>query len=400
VQKRTAAVIGAGPAGLMAAEEMAKAGLLVTVYDRMPSPARKFLMAGRGGLNLTHSEPLDQFLPRYGAAAARLLPIIEAFPPERLREWSAELGEPTFAGSSGRVFPKNFKASPLLRAWLRRLEAQGVRLKTRCKLKGFDAEGAIIMDEHGVRVPERADVCVLAMGGASWPRLGSNGGWADMLRQQGVDVHPFKPANCGFDVYWSTHFSERFAGSPLKPLRLSFERESVRGEAMVTRHGLEGGGVYALSAKLRDAIEAHGAATLQLDLRPDVDVDALALKLARSRDKQSMSSFLRKSAGLAPVAIALLREVSPELPAEPEALAALIKAVPLQLSATRPIERAISSAGGIALDELDEGLMLKKMPGVFACGEMLDWEAPTGGYLLQASMATGFVAGRAAASRV
>jgi hypothetical protein len=221
-----------------------------------------------------------------------------------------------------------------------------------------------------------------------------------MLRAQGVDVHPFKPANCGFDVYWSTHFVERFAGSPLKPLRLSFEGESVRGEAMVTRHGLEGGGIYALSARLRDAIEAAGAATLYLDLRPDADVNALAQKLARARDKQSMSSFLRKSAGLAPVAIALLREVSPQLPSEPEALAALIKAVPVQLSATRPIERAISSAGGIALDELDDGLMLKKMPGVFACGEMLDWEAPTGGYLLQASMATGFVAGRAAAAGV
>jgi hypothetical protein len=397
---KTAAVIGAGPAGLMAAEEMAKAGLSVTVYDRMPSPARKFLMAGRGGLNLTHSEPLDHFLPRYGAAAARLAPIIAAFPPERLREWSAELGEPTFAGSSGRVFPKGFKASPLLRAWLRRLEAQGVRLKTRCELRGFDAQGAIIVDERGARIPERADVCVLAMGGASWPRLGSNGGWAEMLRAQGVDVHPFKPANCGFDVYWRTHFVERFAGSPLKPLRLSFEGDSVRGEAMVTRHGLEGGGVYALSAKLRDAIEAHGAATLHLDLRPDVDADALAQKLARSRDKQSMSSFLRKSACLSPVAIALLREVSPELPAEPEALAALVKAVPVQLSATRPIERAISSAGGLAFDELDDGLMLKKMPKVFACGEMLDWEAPTGGYLLQASLATGFVAGRAAASRV
>jgi uncharacterized flavoprotein (TIGR03862 family) len=400
VQKRTAAVIGAGPAGLMAAQEMAKAGVCVTVYDRMPSPARKFLMAGRGGLNLTHTEPPYHFLPRYGAAAARLAPIIEAFPPERLRAWSEELGEPTFAGSSGRVFPKSFKASPLLRAWLRRLEGQGVRLKSRCELQGFDGHGAIIVDEHGARIPERPDVCVLAMGGASWPRLGSNGGWADMLRAQGVDVHPFKPANCGFDVYWSTHFVERFAGSPLKPLRLSFEGESVRGEAMVTRHGLEGGGIYALSARLRDAIEAAGAATLYLDLRPDADVNALAQKLARARDKQSMSSFLRKSAGLAPVAIALLREVSPQLPSEPEALAALIKAVPVQLSATRPIERAISSAGGIALDELDDGLMLKKMPGVFACGEMLDWEAPTGGYLLQASMATGFVAGRAAAAGV
>jgi uncharacterized flavoprotein (TIGR03862 family) len=383
----------------MAAEEMAKAGLAVTVYDRMPSPARKFLMAGRGGLNLTHSEALDRFLPRYGAAAARLAPMLEAFPPERLRAWSAELGEPTFAGSSGRVFPKSFKASPLLRAWLRRLESQGVRLKPRCTLQGFDAQGAIIIDAHGARVSERADVCVLALGGASWPRLGSDGGWAAMLRAQGVAVHPFRPANCGFDVAWSAHFIERFAGAPLKPLRLTADAMSVRGEAMITRHGVEGGGVYALSAQLRDAIEQQGQATLYLDLRPDADADTLAQKLARPRGSQSTSSFLRKTLGLAPVAIALLREAAAEIPDNPQALASFIKTLPLKLVATRPIERAISSAGGIALDELDDGLMLNKMPLVHACGEMLDWEAPTGGYLLQACFATGFVAGRSAARR-
>ena len=390
-------MIGAGPAGLMAAEELAKAGIAVTVYDRMPSPARKFLMAGRGGLNLTHSEPLDSFLPRYGAAAGRLAALIAQFPPERLQAWSAELGEPTFAGSSGRVFPKSFKASPLLRAWLRRLDGLGVRLQTRCTLSGFDAQGAIIVDQHGARIGDRADVCVLALGGASWPRLGSNGGWAELLRAQGVVVHPFRPANCGFDVNWSPLFIDRFAGSPVKPLRLAFEGESVRGEAMVTCHGLEGGAVYALSARLRDALAAGGLVTLHLDLRPDVDVDALALKLARPRDKQSMSSFLRKAAGLSPVACALLREADPQLPAEPQDLAILIKALPLQLVGTRPIERAISTAGGIALDELDDGLMLRKLPQVHACGEMLDWEAPTGGYLLQGAFATGFVAGQAAA---
>jgi uncharacterized flavoprotein (TIGR03862 family) len=384
----------------MAAEEMAKAGLAVTVYDRMPSPARKFLMAGRGGLNLTHTEPLDVFLGRYGAAGARLAPMIEAFPPERLRGWAEELGEPTFAGSSGRVFPKSFKASPLLRAWLRRLGELGVRLRTRCALTGFDEQGAIIVDDTGARVAQKTDACVLALGGASWPRLGSDGGWADMLRARGVVVHPFRPANCGFDVNWSPHFVERFAGTPLKPLRLSFESESLRGEAMVTRHGVEGGGVYALSARLRDAIDARGAATLVLDLRPDVDVDALAQKLSRPRERQSTSSFLRKAAGLPPVAVALLREALPALPEEPRALAALIKALPLRLTGTRSIERAISSAGGVSLDELDDALMFKKMPGVYACGEMLDWEAPTGGYLLQASMATGFVAGRAAARRL
>ena len=383
----------------MAAEEMAKAGLAVTVYDRMPSPARKFLMAGRGGLNLTHSEPLAAFLPRYGAAAARLAPIIDAFPPERLRAWAEELGEPTFAGSSGRVFPKSFKASPLLRAWLRRLDALGVRLKTRCALAGFDNEGAIILDAQGARVAERADVCVLALGGASWPRLGSDGGWADMLRAKSVEVRPFRPANCGFDVNWSAHFIARFAGAPVKPLRLSFNGESVRGEAMITRHGIEGGGVYALSAPLRDALDAAGAATLTLDLRPDMGADALAQKLSRPRERLSLSNFLRKAAGLSPVAIALLREGAVEIPVEPQALAGLIKALPLRLVAARPIDRAISSAGGLALDEVDDGLMLRKMPGVYACGEMLDWEAPTGGYLLQASFATGYVAGQAAAGR-
>ena len=384
----------------MAAEELAKAVVAVTVYDRMPSPARKFLMAGRGGLNLTHSEPLDSFLPRYGTAAGCLAALIAQFPPERLQAWSAELGEPTFSGSSGRVFPKSFKASPLLRAWLRRLDAMGVRLQTRCALQGFDAQGVVIVDEHGARVPERADVCVLALGGASWPRLGSDGGWADLLRAQGLTVHSFKPANCGFDVHWSALFVERFAGAPVKPLRLSFKGESVRGEAMVTRHGLEGGGVYALSAPLRNAIAADGWATLHLDLRPDVDADALTQKLSRPRDKQSMSSFLRKAAGLSHVACALLREANPQLPADPQALAAMIKALPLLLVATRPIERAISTAGGLAFDELDDGLMLKKLPGVFACGEMLDWEAPTGGYLLQGAFATGFVAGQAAARHV
>ena len=313
---------------------------------------------------------------------------------------SDELGEPTFAGSSGRVFPKSFKASPLLRAWLRRLGELGVRLQTRCALRGFDESGAIIVDDTGARVAQQADACVLALGGASWPRLGSDGGWADMLRARGVVVHPFRPANCGFDVNWSAHFTERFAGTPLKPLRLSFENDGVRGEAMITRHGVEGGGVYALSARLRDAIDAQGSATLVLDLRPDVNIDALAQKLSRPRERQSSSSFLRKAAGLPPVAVALLREASPALPADPHALAALIKALPLRLTGTRPIERAISSAGGVAFDELDDKLMLKKMPGVYACGEMLDWEAPTGGYLLQASMATGFVAGRAAARQL
>lgn len=392
---KTAAIIGAGPAGLMAAEELARGGIAVTIYERMPSPARKFLMAGRGGLNLTHTEPSGRFLARYRGAAERLRPFIESFPPERLRAWSAELGEPTFAGTSGRVFPKSFKASPLLRAWLRRLEGLGVKLMTRCEWRGFDARGPIIL-RGGARIEAQADACVLALGGASWPRLGSDGGWSEILRAMDIDVRPFRPANCGFVANWSEAFAARFAGAPLKPLRLSFAEESLRGEAVITASGLEGGGIYALSAPLRDAIEAQGAATLLLDLRPDLDADKLTARLSRPREKQSFSTFLRKAAGLSPAAAALLREVSPDMPADPVALAARIKALPVQLVAARPIERAISSAGGIALEEVGEDLMLRKRPGVFVCGEMLDWEAPTGGYLLQACFATGYAAGRGA----
>ncbi len=396
---KTAAVIGAGPAGLMAAEEMAKAGLAVTVYDRMPSVGRKFLMAGRGGLNLTHTEPLDAFLPRYGKEASALAPMIAAFPPEAVRAWSEGLGQPTFAGSSGRVFPQSFKASPLLRAWLRRLEQAGVMFKLRHSFAGFDESGAaIILDAAGARIAERADVHVLALGGASWPRLGSNGEWTELLRQKGIDVAALAPANCGFETNWSEHFISQFAGTPVKPLRLTFGEETARGEAMITQHGIEGGAVYALSSHLREAIAAQGSCVLSLDLRPDVDRDDLMVRLARPRAGQSASTWLRKSAGLSPVAVGLLREVARDLPAEPLALARLIKGLPLTLTAPRPIARAISSAGGIKLAEVDAGLMLKHLPGVFVCGEMLDWEAPTGGYLLQACFATGLVAGKAAAA--
>ena len=398
---KSVAVIGAGPAGLMAAQELARAGVAVSIFDRMPSPARKFLMAGRGGLNLTHTEPLDLFLSRYGDAAAHLAPIIHAFTPDMLRAWSADFGEPTFAGSSGRVFPKSFKASPLLRAWLRHLDGLGVRLYTRHSFAGFDDKGVpILMDETGARITKTFDATIFALGGASWPKLGSDAHWCAAFRAQGFKLRDFVPANCGFDVAWSEYFISRFAGEPMKSVRLAFDGHETRGEVMIAQTGLEGGGIYALSAHVREAIARDGFAQVHMDLRPDVALDDLASRLARPRGAQSLASHLRKAAGLSPVASALLREVQRDLPDDALALAQLIKSLPLRLDAPRPLARAISSAGGLIWDEVDAGLMLRQRPGLFACGEMLDWEAPTGGYLLQACFATGFVAGRAAARYV
>jgi uncharacterized flavoprotein (TIGR03862 family) len=381
------AVIGAGPAGLMAAEVLTQGGVGVAVYDAMPSAGRKFLMAGRGGLNLTHSEALSEFVARYREAARWLGPIISAFPPDRLREWSETLGQPTFVGSSGRVFPKAFKASPLLRAWLRRLDAQGVRFAFRHRWRGWDDRGRLnFQTPEGERAIE-AGATVLALGGASWPRLGSDGAWTTLLAEKGVIISPLRPANCGFLVKWSDVFKQRFEGQP-------------RGEAIVTRGGIEGGAIYTLSAQLREAIAASGEATLQIALRGDLATDALAKRLSAPRGKQSLSSFLRKRAGLSPVAIGLLPEATMSSGGRslaslaPNELAEFINAVPIRLTGTAPIARAISTAGGIALDELDRNFMLRRLPGVFAAGEMLDWEAPTGGYLLQASFATGAAAGR------
>jgi uncharacterized flavoprotein (TIGR03862 family) len=379
-----AAIVGAGPAGLAAAERLAEAGITVEIFDRMPSPGRKLLMAGRGGLNLTHSEPLPGFLARYGAEAGWLAPFIAAFPPAALRDWCAGLGQETFTGSSGRVFPVGLKASPLLRAWLARLAAMGVRLHTRRRWLGWDETGALRFDGAA---PVAADVTVLALGGASWPRLGSDGGWAGIVAARGVRIVPLRPANCGFHAGWSDVL-RRFAGTPLKRIALHFEGRTVRGEAVLTETGIEGGAVYALSAALREAIAALGAAVPDIDLRPDLDEAALAARLAAPRRGQSLSTFLRKQAGLAPVAIALLREAGPP-PDAPAALAARIRRLPLRLTGIAGLERAISSAGGIARDELDARLMLRRLPGTFAAGEMLDWEAPTGGYLLQACLATG-----------
>jgi uncharacterized flavoprotein (TIGR03862 family) len=393
------AVIGAGPAGLMAAEVLAQGGVRVTVFDAMPSAGRKFLMAGRGGLNLTHSEALPAFLARYGAATPRLRPMIEAFPPDALRAWSEALGQPTFVGSSGRVFPQAFKASPLLRAWLRRLDQAGAQFALRHRWTGWDDDGRLLFQAPDGERPVAARATVLALGGASWPRLGSDGAWVETLAAKGVAIAPLRPANCGFTVAWSAIFKDRFEGQPLKGVALSFGSRAVRGEAMVTRGGIEGGGIYALSSELREAVIAAGSATLHVALRPDLGAGELIAKLSAAKGKQSLSNFLRKAIHLSPVAIGLLQEAvigeGVSLASlSPEKLAGLIQAVPIALNGVAPMARAISSAGGIALDELDDRLMLKKLPGVFAAGEMLDWEAPTGGYLLQASFATGAAAGR------
>jgi uncharacterized flavoprotein (TIGR03862 family) len=401
ISKAGVAIIGAGPAGLMAAETLAQSGIGVAVFDAMPSVGRKFLMAGRGGLNLTHSEPLDAFLTRYREATPKLASAIESFPPERLRAWCEALGQPTFVGSSGRIFPKALKASPLLRAWLRRLGAMGVSFSMRHRWIGWDDSGRVSFQTPDGQRVIAADATVLALGGASWPRLGSDGSWTETLRARGASISPLKPSNCGFTVNWSDIFRERFEGEPLKGITLAFGGRNVRGEAVITRAGIEGGAVYALSAELREAILTSGQATLQVALRPDIATGDLVKRLSASRGKQSFSNWLRKAAQMSPVAIGLLQEVAHASPVSLASLSAerlveLINALPLQLSGIAPIARAISSAGGISFDELDTGFMLRRLPGVFAAGEMLDWEAPTGGYLLQACFATGFAAGRGA----
>lgn len=393
------AVIGAGPAGLFAAETLARAGATVTVYEHKANPARKFLMAGRGGLNITHSENLDRFIARYGAAAPFLGPLVRAWPPQALRAFCADLGEATFVGSSGRVFPASFKASPLLRAWLARLTALGVTIATRHAFAGFAGEGLIrLVPPDGGDLLRRVDAVILAMGGASWPRLGSDGRWAAELSAEGVKVTPFAPANCGALIGWSPRFLADFEGQPIKTALISHEGRTARGDLVVTRGGLEGGPVYALSSRLREAVERSGAATLSIDLRPDTVMAALVRKLSRRTPKQSHATFLRK-AGFSKVEVALLREASGDggMPRDPTALATLAKNLPIKVVGVAGLERAISTAGGVALDEVDDRLMLKRLPGVFVAGEMLDFDAPTGGYLLQASFATGLAAGRGAA---
>jgi uncharacterized flavoprotein (TIGR03862 family) len=397
---KTAAVIGGGPAGLIAAEMLAHAGAKVTVYDQMRSLGRKFLLAGRGGLNLTHSEELTAFLARYGDIDPLLRTAIEAFPPQALRAWSDSLGQETFVGSSGRIFPTSLKTSPLLRTWLLRLGNLGVTIKLRHRWNGWNTDGNPGFIVDGKERSAEPDVIVLALGGASWPKLGSDGQWTTILADQNIKTSPLRPANCGFVADWSGVL-RGFAGQPLKRVRLSFGGRSARGEAMITQQGLEGGAIYALSSSLRDAIDKDGETTLTVDLLPDVDVKKLGERLTAARGKQSLTNFLRKATHLSAAALSLVREGAMAKGVNLGAMdgreiANLIKAIPVRLTGVQPIATAISTAGGIAFEELDQLFMLKKSPGVFVAGEMLDWEAPTGGYLLQAAFATGIAAGHGA----
>ncbi|MEP7047574.1 MAG: TIGR03862 family flavoprotein [Ilumatobacteraceae bacterium] len=401
----SATVVGGGPAGLMAAQVLAERGVAVTVYEHMPSPGRKLLLAGRGGLNITHGEVLDDFLARYGDASSRLESAIREFPPADLRTWCASLGETTFVGSSGRVFPASFRATPLLRAWLARLTELGVTINTRHRWIGWGEDGRRRVDYRtsrferpdGEAVATTSDVTVFALGGATWPRVGSDGGWVAPFRNAGIEVNDFRAANCGIEVGWTPHFAQRFAGTPLKNVAVSVGASSIRGDAMVTDDGLEGGPVYAHSAAIRRSIDGDGRCTVTVDLHPDLSAEQLTARLTRRRPKDSVASWLRHAIGLTPVAASLLREASNNhLPADAASLAALVKAVPIVTRATMPIARAISSAGGVSLAEVDDSFMLHRVPGTFVTGEMLDWEAPTGGYLLQASFSTAVAAARGA----
>ncbi|MBY3041059.1 MULTISPECIES: TIGR03862 family flavoprotein [Rhizobium] len=392
-QKRIA-IIGGGPAGLAAAELLSRCGHAVTVYDAMPTFARKFLLAGKSGLNITHSEDYARFITRFGAASPRLRPALDAFTPDDIRDWAAQLGTETFVGSSGRVFPKVMKASPLLRAWLKRLEAQGTALRTRHRWTGFAQDGYAFETPEGCSIVH-CDAALLALGGASWPRLGSDAAWVPWLAGRGVEIDTFQPANCGFVVGWSGNFSERFAGEPVKSVTATSEAGTFPGEFVITGSGIEGSLVYTHTAALRDRLLNHGSAVLTLDLAPGRTIERLSRDLARQDAKSSFSNRLRKGAGLDGVKAALLRELTPERDrTDPERLAGMIKALPVPVIETRPIAEAISSAGGIRWSSIDDSYMLKALPGTFVAGEMLDWEAPTGGYLLTACLATGQAAAR------
>ncbi len=400
-------VIGGGPAGLMAAEVLSAAGAEVHLYDAMPSVGRKFLLAGKGGLNLTHSEPFDIFASRYGDRREALQPMLDAFGPEQLRAWASGLDVETFVGTSGRVFPTSMKAAPLLRAWLHRLRAAGVQFHMRHRWLGWggDDRGALRFGTPDGETIVRADTVVLALGGASWSRLGSDGAWAPWLKDRGVDVAPLVPSNCGFDIGWSEHFSTRFAGQPFKSVAIEFtdsqgRRFARKGEFVATATGIEGSLIYAASALLRDEIAKEGSAMLTLDLLPDRTAGQVLAAVTHPRGARSLSSHLKSRLGLDGIKAGVLHEVmTREAMQTSEQLAATIKAVPLRLVATRPIDEAISTAGGVRFDALDERLMVKALPGVFCAGEMLDWEAPTGGYLMTAAMASGAAAARGALNR-
>ena len=388
------AVIGGGPAGLMAAEVISARGVKVSVYDSMPSVGRKLLMAGKSGLNITHSDPFDIFVTRYGKQQNQIEPMLKNFSADELREWVHSFGIKTFIGTSGRVFPMGMKASPLLRAWINRLTGSGVTFHLRHKLTQILPDNSLRFATPDGEVTVNADAVVLALGGGSWRRLGSDGAWADWLSQAGVKVEPLRPSNCGFEVAWSDHFREKFDGHPIKSVILSFGDFRQQGEFIVTKEGVEGGVIYSASTPIRDEIYANGKAVMYLDLHPDRTLEWLVDKLSRPRGKRSLATYLEKSLGIHGVKAGLLREfVSKDDFLSAEKLAGYIKALPVPLTGTSPLDEAISTAGGVAFESLDEKLMLKNIPGVFCAGEMLDWEAPTGGYLLTACYASGYAAG-------
>ncbi len=388
-------VAGGGPAGLMAAEVMSQGGLRVDVYDAMSSVGHKFLRAGTGGLNITHSEPFDKFLSRYGPRRAEIEPLLRQFGPQDLRNWVHVLGFETFVGTSGRVFPVGMKASPLLRAWLKRLQDGGVTFHLRHKWLGWNEDASLRFGTPESEISVTPDAAILALGGGSWRRLGSDGAWVNLLRQAGVRVEALKPSNCGFDIRWSDHFRERYNGHPVKPVILTF-KDSFRqqGEFIVTETGVEGSLIYAASALLRDEIEANGTAIIQLDLAPNFSEGQVMERLARPRGSKTMSSHLERTLAIRGVKSGLLREFAAREDFEKnEILAKAIKGLTVPLISPRPLDEAISTAGGVSFKELDEQLMIRKIPGVFCAGEMLDWEAPTGGYLLTACFSSGRAAG-------
>jgi uncharacterized flavoprotein (TIGR03862 family) len=389
-----AAIIGAGPAGLAAAEAMLAASVCPVVFEARPTVARKLLMAGKSGLNLTKDEGIDAFLAAFGPAAERLAPMLDRFGPAQVRAWTEALGEPVFTGSSARVFPRSMKASPLLRAWLARLSA--AEFRTRWRWTGWEGDALTFDTPAGPRsVAARATI--LALGGASWPRLGSDAAWVPWLAERGLRITPFRPANMGFDAAWSPHFRDRFAGAPVKGVRLSFGSQAVTGEFVVSRSGVEGSAVYALSGPLRDALET-GPVALTLDLAPDRSEAELYRRLSRPIGTNSLANHLRKTIRLTGVKAGLLRELARDALEGPDATARALKSLPLPLLRPRPIAEAISAAGGLDWRELSPDLMIQSLPGTFAAGEMLDWEAPTGGYLLTACLAAGRAAGQAAAA--
>lgn len=396
---KSIAVIGGGPAGLMAAETLINAGVKVDLYDSMPSAGLKFLRAGKGGLNLTHSEPMDIFLSKYGAKRPQIEPMIKSFGPENLRQWVHDLGIETFVGSSGRVFPIDMKAAPILRLWLKRLISSGVNFHMRHSWCGWDAnEKLCFKTRNGIKYVS-ANAIILALGGGSWKHLGSDASWIPILEKRGIPVSPLKPSNCGFDIGWSEVFRTRFEGQSLKPVSVTLHNSdndsfSIQGEIVITSTGLEGSLIYSLSAQLRDRIEEYGSVTIDLDLAPGKNLHQIVNELSKPRGSASMSNHVRKRTGIEGVKTGLLREIiSKDVFNDPVKLGMAIKSLPLKLIAPRPINEAISTAGGVCFEALDENLMIRSLPGIFCAGEMLDWEAPTGGYLLTACFASGRTAG-------